>query len=92
MKNKNELKGRDWRGGLYWKEKVDRRFVLGRKRMDRRQAVVACKQSLGSNRNMQRIFELPMPLLVDDRKPVDEYPKLSQLICSQSFNYYSGFR
>ena len=70
---------------------MDRRFVLGRKRMNRRKVVVASKQSLGPNRNMRRVFNLPMPLLVDDRVPVDQYPKPSQLICSR-FNSCSGFK
>lgn len=46
--------------------------------------MVASKQLLKSNFNMQRV-------LVDDKKAIDIYPKSCQLICSQRFNRCFGF-
>ena len=45
--SKGELEGRKWTGGLYTVGKrMDERFVLSRKRMDRGQAVVASKDPI----------------------------------------------
>lgn len=61
---------------VFGRKKLDKRFVHKKKRIDKKKVLIASKQLLRLNCNMQKVFNLPMLLFVDDQEPVNQHPKL----------------